>query len=170
MRLCCDACKARDIRRIADENPSYTFECGHVRASDWSLCPFRLTRTDCAWSVSSNSRLAPYSSLLHINTQRARYFHRAAAVSCSPLPSREETFVVEGDYDGEYRCDSEPIGALQGLAPESVIYIGSASKILAPALRLGWALLPAELVQTVADQTRCRSRVTNNGPVGNGTV
>jgi GntR family transcriptional regulator/MocR family aminotransferase len=55
-------------------------------------------------------------------------------------------FVVEDDYDGEYRYDREPIGALQGLAPEHVIYIGSASKILAPALRAGWVLAPESLI------------------------
>src|SRR6266576_6858424 len=74
--------------------------------------------------------------------------------SWSTLPARlaeqKRAFVVEDDYDGEYRYDSEPIGALQGLAPERVICIGSASKILAPALRVGWVLLPAELVQDLS--------------------
>jgi GntR family transcriptional regulator / MocR family aminotransferase len=57
---------------------------------------------------------------------------------------QRSAFVVEDDYDGEYRYDRDPIGALQGLAPERVIYIGSASKTLAPALRTGWVLSPPD--------------------------
>jgi len=58
--------------------------------------------------------------------------------------------IVEDDYDAEYRYDREPVGALQGLAPDHVIYAGSASKTLAPALRLGWLVLPAGLAEAVA--------------------
>jgi GntR family transcriptional regulator / MocR family aminotransferase len=54
--------------------------------------------------------------------------------------------VIEDDYDAEYRYDRAPVGALQALAPDRVIYLGSASKTLAPALRLGWMVLPADLV------------------------
>jgi GntR family transcriptional regulator/MocR family aminotransferase len=59
--------------------------------------------------------------------------------------------VIEDDYDAEYRYDRTPIGALQGLSPEHVAYVGSTGKTLAPALRLGWAVLPPSLVGAVAD-------------------
>ena len=62
--------------------------------------------------------------------------------------------IIEDDYDAEYRYDREPVGALQGLAPDRVVYAGSASKILAPGLRLGWFLVPARLADAVAEAKR----------------
>ncbi len=62
--------------------------------------------------------------------------------------------VVEDDYDAEFRYDHQPVGALQGLAPERVIYAGSVSKTLAPSLRLGWLVLPTALVDDVAEAKR----------------
>ena len=58
--------------------------------------------------------------------------------------------VIEDDYDAEYRFDRGPVGALQGLAPERVVYAGSASKSLAHGLRLGWLVLPERLAREVA--------------------
>ncbi len=58
--------------------------------------------------------------------------------------------VVEDDYDAEYRYDRTPVGALQGLAPDHVVYAGSASKTLAPGLRLGWFVLPGHLTEPMA--------------------
>ncbi|MGA2453271.1 MAG: PLP-dependent aminotransferase family protein [Solirubrobacteraceae bacterium] len=56
-----------------------------------------------------------------------------------------ERLIVEDDYDAEFRYERVAVGALQGLASERVLYIGSASKRLAPAMRLGWMLLPSWL-------------------------
>jgi GntR family transcriptional regulator/MocR family aminotransferase len=58
--------------------------------------------------------------------------------------------VMEDDYDAEYRYDRAPVGAVQGLAPERVLYAGSVSKTLAPALRLGWLVAPEHLVAPLA--------------------
>jgi GntR family transcriptional regulator / MocR family aminotransferase len=63
-----------------------------------------------------------------------------------------DVLVIEDDYDAEFRYDRAPIGALQGLAPERVAYAGCVSKTLTPALRLGWIVLPGQLVEDVARQ------------------
>jgi GntR family transcriptional regulator/MocR family aminotransferase len=60
--------------------------------------------------------------------------------------------IVEDDYDGEFRYDRQPVGALQGMAPDQVVYAGTAAKSLAPGVRLGWLVLPAELVDPVLDE------------------
>ena len=63
-----------------------------------------------------------------------------------------DAVVVEDDYDAEYRYDREPVGALQGLVPDRVVYAGSASKSLAPGLQLGWALVPPWLAGAVVEE------------------
>ncbi|MCG7608583.1 MULTISPECIES: PLP-dependent aminotransferase family protein [Mycobacterium] len=55
--------------------------------------------------------------------------------------------IIEDDYDAEYRYDRAPVGALQGVAPDRVVYIGSTSKTLAPGLRIGWMVVPAHLIE-----------------------
>ncbi|MFJ9819022.1 PLP-dependent aminotransferase family protein [Streptomyces sp. NPDC101151] len=62
--------------------------------------------------------------------------------------------VLEDDYDGDFRYDRAPVGALQGLDPEHVAYMGSVSKSLAPGLRLGWLLVPAALANEVVERKR----------------
>jgi GntR family transcriptional regulator/MocR family aminotransferase len=71
---------------------------------------------------------------------------RAAAVDWARA---EGGLILEDDYDGEFRYDRQPVGALQGLDPERVVYFGSASKSLAPGLRLAWMVLPEELVPEI---------------------
>jgi GntR family transcriptional regulator/MocR family aminotransferase len=67
--------------------------------------------------------------------------------------------IVEDDYDAEYRYDRQPIGSLQGLEPEHVVYGGSTSKTLAPAMRLGWLVLPPRLVEKVVECQRRRGSI-----------
>lgn len=55
--------------------------------------------------------------------------------------------VIEDDYDAEFRYDREPVPALQGLDPDRVVYLGTASKTLAPALRLAWLVMPPGLAE-----------------------
>ncbi|WP_141582802.1 PLP-dependent aminotransferase family protein [Actinomadura sp. WMMA1423] len=66
--------------------------------------------------------------------------------------------VVEDDYDAEFRYDREPVGSVQGLAPGRVIALGTVSKSLAPAVRLGWILCPPALTRAVAEEKRLADR------------
>ena len=62
--------------------------------------------------------------------------------------------VIEDDYDGEFRYDRQPVGAVQGLDPEHVVYAGTTSKTLAPGIRVGWLVLPRRLVEPVVEAVR----------------
>jgi DNA-binding transcriptional MocR family regulator len=68
--------------------------------------------------------------------------HRSAFVDWA---RREDGFIVEDDYDGEFRYDQQPVGAMQALAPDRVVFAGSTSKTLAPGMRLGWLVVPEAL-------------------------
>ena len=69
--------------------------------------------------------------------------------------------IIENDYDGEFRYDRQPVGAIQGAAPNHVAYLGTASKTLSPALRLGWMVLPPPLIEPVVDAKRHSDRATD---------
>ncbi|WP_214327716.1 MocR-like pyridoxine biosynthesis transcription factor PdxR [Nonomuraea sediminis] len=73
-----------------------------------------------------------------------------------------DAFVLEDDYDAEFRFDRDPVGCLQGLAPDRVILAGSTSKSLAPGLRLGWVVAPADLA---AQLQRARAEFDLGSPV-----
>ena len=67
-------------------------------------------------------------------------------------------YVIEDDYDSEFRYDKEPVGALQGLAPDQVFLLGTASKALAPRVRLGWVHAPSPLASAVAAEKEMSDR------------
>jgi len=66
--------------------------------------------------------------------------------------------ILEDDYDAEFRYDRRPVGSLQGLDPDRVIALGSVSKTLAPAIRLGWVLAPVRFVAGIVEEKRLSSR------------
>ncbi|MGH2852081.1 MAG: PLP-dependent aminotransferase family protein [Solirubrobacteraceae bacterium] len=74
--------------------------------------------------------------------------------------SERDAIAIEDDYDAEYRYDRAAVGALQGLDPDRVVYVGSASKTLAPALRIGWLVVPRSLLQAVGQEKLLADRGT----------
>jgi GntR family transcriptional regulator / MocR family aminotransferase len=76
--------------------------------------------------------------------------------------ARAGALVIEDDYDGEFRYDRQAVGALQALAPERVVYIGTASKSLVPGLRLGWMALPPDLAAAVTARKLATGRLSSS--------
>ncbi len=62
----------------------------------------------------------------------------------------QKTFILEDDYDSEFRHEGLPVSSIQGLEPERVIYVGTFSKIMFPALRIGYMVLPRSLARKCA--------------------
>jgi GntR family transcriptional regulator/MocR family aminotransferase len=138
--------RARGARRVGVEDPGWwrmarsAQEAGltpvPVPTDDDGLDPSHLRALDLDAVAVTPAHQFPTGAVL----APAR---RAALVAWA----RERgALVLEDDYDAEFRYDRQPVGSLQGLAPDLVVYGGSASKTLAPALRLGWLVLPSSLV------------------------
>ena len=101
-----------------------------------------LDQTPAAAVVVAPAHQFPAGSVLH----PAR---RAALVRWA---ERRDGAIVEDDYDGEFRYDRASVGALQGLHPDRVLYAGTASKSLAPGLRLAWVVAPAPLLAALTEE------------------
>jgi GntR family transcriptional regulator / MocR family aminotransferase len=160
LRLVCDALAVDCARSIALENPCLPDHRAIAEASGLSVVPLDVdargaqsegfTKTVAA-AVLTPAHQAPLGATL--DAERRTEFTRIATT--------RGVYLVEDDYDGEFRYDRHPVGALQGLAPEHVIYIGSASKSLAPGLRLGWLALPTDLLDAVIEAKRRADRGTD---------
>jgi GntR family transcriptional regulator/MocR family aminotransferase len=148
--LVCRVLRERGARRLAVEDPGHADQCTDIQAAGLEtpriavdgdgLLVDRLIRSDADAVLVTPAHQYPTGAVLSAE-RRATLLEWA---------ERRCAFIIEDDYDAEYRYDREPIGALQGLAPDRVVYVGSASKVLSPALRLGWMVLPSELASPLA--------------------
>jgi GntR family transcriptional regulator/MocR family aminotransferase len=130
------------VRKVAMEEPSFPLHRAIVRTArhEIVLLPVdgegvrveNLEGTGVGAVVLTPNRQHPTGALL-TPTRRSRLLDWARA---------NGAWVLENDYDGEFRYDRHPVGPLQGLDPSVVMYAGSASKTLAAGLRLGWLALP----------------------------
>jgi GntR family transcriptional regulator/MocR family aminotransferase len=151
----------RGVRRVAVEEPCFSglwqslqrlgLQTIHLAVDEDGLAVQQLERGAAQAVVVAPAHQFPTGAVLA--PQR-----RTALVEWA---RRSGGWIVEDDYDAEFRYDREPMPALQGLAPDRVLYIGTASKILAPALRLGWMLTPPALTAAVAAM---KQRVDRGAP------
>lgn len=160
-RLVAEVLRARGVRRIAVEDPGHAEQCADLRAAGLELVPVPVDEGGlCVEALAGLNVGAVLVTPAHqyptgavLDPQRRSALLRWA--------DARHAFVLEDDYDAEYRYDRAPVGALQGLAPERVIYIGTASKMLAPSLRQGWLVLPHALV---ADTCRAKLSADRGSP------
>ncbi len=132
---------------IALENPGFNFHRGLVRQTAHAVVPIPVDPqgatteqlADAAAVVLTPAHQYPTGVTMH-PARRHAFIAWARAT---------DGLIIEDDYDGEFRYDRQPVGALQGIAPDRVAYIGTASKTLGPGLRLGWMVLPDQLTAPV---------------------
>ena len=152
--LVCRALAAAGVKRIAVEDPSHPeqrlvalragLELVPIGVDDNGLRVEELDRADVGAVIVTPAHQFPTGAVLAGE-------RRAALLDWL----RERNAVaIEDDYDAEYRYDRLPVGALQGLEPDRIVYGGSASKTLAPALRIGWLVVPEALLEAVVREKR----------------
>ena len=160
------ALAARGVTRVAFEDPGYgqAGTSGSIRTAGAAGAvavhvPVDADGLDVAALAASGARAvvvtpAHQSPTGVVLTARRRH----ALVEWA---ARNDAYIVEDDYDSEFRYDREPVGVLQGLAPDRVLTIGTVSKALVPAIRLGWILVPPALVEAVAEEKTLSDRGTS---------
>jgi GntR family transcriptional regulator/MocR family aminotransferase len=141
--------RAKGLRRIAMEDPCLRWHREIAAAAGLEIVPLQVdgygARTDLLADGGSGAAvLAPAHQFplgCVLSSQR-----RAAAITWARTTGG---LVIEDDYDAELRYDRTPIGALQALDPDRVIFAGTVSKSLAPGLRLGWMVVPESLIDPI---------------------
>jgi GntR family transcriptional regulator/MocR family aminotransferase len=147
--LLCEALRLAGARRLGMEDPSHREERRLVRRAGLEPVPIPVDERGIVVEV---LRAADPDAVL---VTPAHQFPTGAVLAPErrmallEWAERRDRLIVEDDYDAEYRYDRAPVGCLQGLGPERVAHCGSVSKTLAPALRLGWLVLPGRLVEPV---------------------
>jgi GntR family transcriptional regulator/MocR family aminotransferase len=150
LTLLCRAIRRSGARRVAVEEPCHIWHRAAIDraglqpvpipADDRGLDPAVLARAGADAALIAPAHSYPTGATLDGARRRA----------LATWAGQTGTLIIEDDYDAELRYDRSPLGALQGLAPEHVVYIGTASKTLTPALRLGWLIAPPHLIEPLA--------------------
>jgi GntR family transcriptional regulator/MocR family aminotransferase len=146
--------RAGGARRIAVEDPSHPGTRELIAHSGAELVPIAVDQggIDVGAVVASGADAVLVTPAHQSATGVVLEPARRAALAAWARDTG--ALVIEDDYDAEYRYDRHPVGALQGVAPDHVVHVHSVSKTLAPALRMGWAAVPARLVAAVVEEKR----------------
>ena len=151
--LVCRALKATGATRIAVEDPSYGnweaivgagLKLVPIAVDDGGLRVDALERADASAVLVTPAHQYPTGVVMSGERRTALLAWLRA----------HDAIAIEDDYDAEFRYDRAAVGALQALEPERVVYCGTASKTLAPALRMGWLVVPQRLLQAVHAEQR----------------
>jgi GntR family transcriptional regulator/MocR family aminotransferase len=148
LALTARALHAAGARRVAVEDPSHTGTRAVLREAGLEPLPAPVDEHGLVVAALPDADAVLVTPAHQFPTGAVLDPERRAALVA--WARRHDVVILEDDYDAEYRYDRHPIGALQGLDPERVVYCGSLSKTLSPALRLGWAVLPPRLRDPVA--------------------
>ncbi len=142
--------RERGLRSMVVENPGSFEVLPIVRGAGLLPVPVRVDADgiDVSAVARSGARVALVTPAHQFPTGVVLSAERRAALTAWVREC--DGFLIEDDYDAEYRYDRLPVGATQGLTPDHVVYTGTLSKTLAPALRLGWLVLPRALVSEAA--------------------
>jgi GntR family transcriptional regulator / MocR family aminotransferase len=154
LRLLCVALRERGASAVAVEDPSHAEQRAIVTATGLRVVPMPVDGDGLRVDDLGRPRVDAVLVTPAHQFPTGAVLAPARRAALLDWAARRRVLIIEDDYDAEYRYDREPIGTLQGLAPDGVVYAGSASKTLAPALRLGWLVLPAALVSAVARAKR----------------
>jgi GntR family transcriptional regulator / MocR family aminotransferase len=152
--LTCHALASMGARRIAIEDPSHNEVRVSAASAGLELVPVPVDGE--GLRVDALERTAADAVLL----TPAHQYPTGAVMSGARRGAllewlrRREAVAIEDDYDAEFRYDRAPVGALQGMDPERIVYAGTASKTLAPAMRLGWMVVPPRLLDVVQREQR----------------
>jgi GntR family transcriptional regulator / MocR family aminotransferase len=142
--------RRRGARRIVVEEPGFDPHRTVLERAGLSLAPVPVDDRGLSTNVLPPASAALLTPAHQMPTGAVLAPERRAALL--DWAAAHDALVLEDDYDGEYRYDREPVGALQGLGPARVAYLGSTSKTLVPALRLGWMVLPGDLATVLAEE------------------
>jgi GntR family transcriptional regulator/MocR family aminotransferase len=147
--LVCRALAERGARRIALEDPSNPEQGEIARRAGLEAIGIGVDDEGLDVDALAATRPTRSSSRPPTSTRPASSLGARRTALIAWLRARDAV-AIEDDYDAEYRYDRAAVGALQGLEPDRVVYAGSASKTLAPALRLGWLVLPPRSLGAVS--------------------
>ncbi|GIH19822.1 MocR-like pyridoxine biosynthesis transcription factor PdxR [Rugosimonospora africana] len=138
----------RGVRSIATENPGLARHRMVLRAAGLTVTPLTVDTGGAEPDQAAGQAALLTPAHQHPTGAVLAPQHRYRFVAWA---RKNDAYLIEDDYDGEFRYDQRPVGAMQALAPERIVYAGSTSKSLAPGVRLGWFVVPEPLRRDLAE-------------------